>query len=124
MELPSEPNRVFVEPPWWRFGQRVLQARRVGDRVLVIFDYMEFPHGRPAQNLVAHDLHQNELWRAESPEGGGAEAYVKFISESLLTAWSFGNRQSVNAGGASRIRLAIPRQRRTVANGSSTFNER
>jgi hypothetical protein len=89
MDLPCEPNRVFVEPRWWRFSQRVLLARRIGDRVLVIFDYMEFPNGRPAQNLVAYDLHQQELWRAESPEGGGADAYVNFISESPLTAWNF-----------------------------------
>ena len=89
MELPCEPNRVFVEPRWWRFNQRVLQARRIGDRVLVIFDYMEFPNGRPAQNLVAYDLHQNELWRAENPAGACVAAYVNFIDEAPLTVWNF-----------------------------------
>jgi hypothetical protein len=50
---------------------------------------MDFPNGRPAQNLVAYDLHQSELWRAENPEGGGADAYVNFLSENPLTAWNF-----------------------------------
>jgi len=50
---------------------------------------MDFPQGRPAKNLVAYDLSQNELWRAETPEGGPADDYVNFISEDPLKAWNF-----------------------------------
>jgi hypothetical protein len=88
MELQTDTNRVFVEPRWWRFSKHVLQARRIGDRVLVIFDYMSYPNGRPAPNLVAFDLHQKELWTAEN-SGGGADAYVNFISESPLKVGNF-----------------------------------
>lgn len=89
MELQVDNDRVFVEPRWWRFDKHILQARRIGDRVMIIFDYMAFPNGRPAPNLVAYDLHQKELWTAENPDGGGADAYVNFISESPFKAWNF-----------------------------------
>jgi hypothetical protein len=89
MELNCESDLVLVERRWWRFERRVLQARRIGDRVLVIFDYMNFPQGRPAKNLVAYDLSQQELWRAETPEGGPADAYVNFICDDPLKVWNF-----------------------------------
>ena len=89
MVLRTEHYRVFVEPHWWRFSQRILDARRIDDRVLVIFDYMEFPNGRPAQNLVAYDLEQKEVWKPENPENGVADAYVNFISEEPLKVWNF-----------------------------------
>jgi hypothetical protein len=88
MELQTDTNRVFVESRWWRFSKHVLQARRIGDRVLVIFDYMSYSNGMPAPNLVAFDLNQKELWIAENP-GGGADAYVNFITESPLKVWNF-----------------------------------
>ena len=78
-----------------RLTQRVLQARRVGDRVLVIFDYMEFPNGPPAQNLVAYDLHQNE---------NAARSYLR----PGLSAWPFGlstqDRVSQPAPAAARLK--------------------
>jgi hypothetical protein len=89
MELPTDGFRVFVEPRWWRFDKRVLQARRLGDRVLIIFDYMAYAQGKPAANLVAYDLHQKELWVGENPDQSATAAYVNFISDDPLKAWNF-----------------------------------
>jgi hypothetical protein len=55
---------------------------------MIIFDYMSYPQGRPAPNLISYDLHQRELWTAENP-GGGADAYVNFITDSPLKVWNF-----------------------------------
>jgi len=88
MELPIDNQRVFVNLRWWRFDKTILQARMIGGRVMIIFDYMAYPNGRPAPNFVAYDQHQKELWIAENP-GGGADAYVNFISEEPLKVWNF-----------------------------------
>ena len=89
MNLPIETHRVFVEPRWWRFATPILQAKKVGNKVFVIFDYMSFPNGRPAQNLVAFDEHQQEIWKAENPSDIGTDAYVNFTDDGELCVWNF-----------------------------------
>ncbi|HRQ90673.1 MAG TPA: hypothetical protein PLA50_17905 [Bacteroidia bacterium] len=88
MELPIDNQQVLVESHWWRFDKVILQARMIGNKVLIIFDYMAYPNVPPAPNLVAYDQNQKELWIAENP-GGGAAAYVNFISEEPLKVWNF-----------------------------------
>ena len=89
MELPVETSRVFVRPKWRRFSLRVLQARQIGDTVLVIFDYMEFPIGRPAANHVAFDRKQQQVWVAQNVDEYGADSYLNFIEEEPLRVSNF-----------------------------------
>jgi hypothetical protein len=89
MNLQTESYRVFVGNRWWRFSIPILQAQKVGNKVLVIFDYMSFANGRPAQNLVAFDEHQNEIWKAENPSDQGTDAYVNFTDGDELRVWNF-----------------------------------
>ena len=73
----------------WRFTKLVLQARRIDDRVIVIFDYMAYPNGQPAKNLVAYDLDQNELWTAENPTNMPTDAFVNFCPGDSLRVANF-----------------------------------
>ncbi len=89
MKLETDPSRVLVDGRWLRFGKPVLQAERIGDRVLVIFDYMYYDQKKPAQNLVAFDLHGKELWKAENPTEMRTDAYTNFLEGEGLRVGNF-----------------------------------
>ena len=89
MDLKIDTDRIFVGDRWWRFDKHVLQAKQIGDRILVIFDYMAYPQGRPAANLVAFDAHQKKLWEAQNPSNGSSDAFVNFLDEVPLLVWNF-----------------------------------
>jgi hypothetical protein len=89
MDLQVEKFRVFVDHKWWRFAKPILQAKKIKNTVLVIFDYMAFPNGRPAPNLAAFDEEQKEVWVAASASASGTDAYVNFLSEEPLRVWNF-----------------------------------
>jgi hypothetical protein len=67
----------------------VLDAREIGERVLVLYDYMAFPRGEPSRNLFAYDLDGNQLWRAEGIGLGAVDGYTSFLSESPLVLGNF-----------------------------------
>jgi hypothetical protein len=89
MDLKIDTDRVFVADRWWRFDKHVLQAKQIGARVLVIFDYMAYPQGRPAANLLAFDEHQKKMWDAQNPSDSPTDAFVNFVSESPVQVWNF-----------------------------------
>lgn len=89
MDLKIDTNRVLVREHWWRFDKDILQAKQIGDRVLVIFDYMAYPQARPAANLVAFDEQQRRLWDAQNPTAGPTDAFVNFVSEDPVRVWNF-----------------------------------
>ena len=67
---------------------QILDAIPFQHGVAVIYDYMEFPQGRPANNLVAFDAAGRELWTAENLNQPAA-AYTRFVSASPLRANNF-----------------------------------
>ncbi len=67
----------------------ILESRKIGDRILIIYDYMDYPRYKQAQNLMAYDLDGNVLWTAEHPTNTTADCYVNFISEDPLWVWNF-----------------------------------
>jgi len=68
----------------------VLDAREIGDVVVVIFDYMEFPRDLPARNLFGYAGKTGKLlWRAADIGMGAADAYTNIISESPLLVGNF-----------------------------------
>ena len=67
----------------------ILELRRLDDRILVIYDYTEFPAWQQAHNLVAYDRVGNELWTAQHATAETADCYVTFLSTAPLWVWSF-----------------------------------
>ena len=89
MKLHCVENRVEWEGGSLEFPIRPMEAIRLDDLVLVIHDYMAYPRGQAAANLVAYSPAGNRVWVAENPNAGGADAYVNFMSESPLRVWNF-----------------------------------
>ena len=67
----------------------ILDTRQIGDRILVIYDYMDFPRWRQAHSLVAYDIDGNELWTAEHPTRETSDCYVNFMSDEPLWIGNF-----------------------------------
>ena len=90
-DLEIDASRVWISPnhKLWRFTRKVLQARRMDDRIFVIFDYVDYEKGKPAQNLVAYDLDQNELWSAENATELPTDAFVNFCPGDSLRISNF-----------------------------------
>jgi len=90
MKLRVNKNRVEWEDGHLQFNLPVLDAIQVGARILVIHDYMSYPGGKAAGNLVAYSTNGEQLWVAENlNECAGTDAYVKFMSEEPLVVWNF-----------------------------------
>jgi hypothetical protein len=69
---------------------RVLDAIRLGDRILVVHDYMAYPPQKPAPNLVAYSPRGEQLWTAENlTDSSATDAYVGFLSEDPLWVGNF-----------------------------------
>jgi len=73
----------------------ILDARQIGDRIVVIFDYMDYPKWRQAQNLEAFDLTGKKLWTAEHPTNETADCYVNFMGDDPLTLGNFAGYKCV-----------------------------
>lgn len=67
----------------------ILDVRQFSDRIVVIFDYMDFPKWRQARNLRAFNLQGKELWIAEHPTNETADCYVNFMKDDPLTVGNF-----------------------------------
>ncbi|TAM59434.1 MAG: hypothetical protein EPN49_10895 [Rhodanobacter sp.] len=68
----------------------VLDAREIGDAVVVLYDYMAFPRNEPSRNLFAYSSQTGkELWRAEDIGAGAIDGYTSFITEVPLVVANF-----------------------------------
>ncbi|MBI5684029.1 MAG: hypothetical protein HZC54_03015 [Verrucomicrobia bacterium] len=88
MKLPIQ-HRILIDGEYWDFERPILDARRIGDRIVVVFDYMAFPRNAQARNLMAFDLQKKHLWTAEHPTNQTSDTYVKIVSEEPLRACNF-----------------------------------
>ena len=81
----------WVEGPGVRIkgAYPVLHAHLVGERVIVIYDWMAFPRGEPARNLFCYDKTGTLLWRAPDIGFGAVDAYTNVISEAPLWIHNF-----------------------------------
>lgn len=69
---------------------RVLDAREIGDVIVVVYDYMAFPRNEPSRNLFAYSRATGEeLWRADDIGAGATDGYTGVISESPLVVGNF-----------------------------------
>ena len=67
----------------------VLEASLIGNRVLVIYDWMAFDRNGPAKNLFCYDRSGQLLWRAEDIGHGATDAYTGIIAEEPLSVGNF-----------------------------------
>ena len=68
----------------------VLDAREIGDIIVVVYDYMPFPRNEPSRNLFAYSRATGgELWRADHIGAGAIDGYTGVISESPLVVGNF-----------------------------------
>ena len=88
MKLPVK-QRVLVGDTYWDLDRPVLDVHQIGTKIVVVFDYMSFPKGEQAKNLMAYDLDQNLLWIAEHPTTEATDTYVEIVEETPLKAWNF-----------------------------------
>jgi hypothetical protein len=88
MKLPIQ-HRVLVDGEYWDLGRPILDAHRIGDRIIVVFDYMSFPQHKQARNLMAFDLQKTHLWTAEHPTNETTDTYVHILSEEPLRVSNF-----------------------------------
>lgn len=89
MKIETEEFRVKIDGRWLRFSKPILQAERMEEKVLVIFDYMHYDQTKSAQNLVAFDLGGKELWKAENPTEKRTDAYTNFLNGEGLRVGNF-----------------------------------
>jgi hypothetical protein len=89
MNAANETQCVIFPGGQFRAEHRVHQARRSGEKVFVIYDWMAFPTDKPARNLIAYDLTGNRLWVAEDLGMGDADGYVGFESPMPLIVYNF-----------------------------------
>jgi hypothetical protein len=67
----------------------VVAACLVGERVVVVYDYMAFPKGAPARNLFCYDFAGNQVWRASDIGMGATDGYTDITSEAPLWVGNF-----------------------------------
>jgi len=67
----------------------VLDARLIGELVIVLYDYMAFPREGPSRNLFAYGSDGSEVWRAEDIGQGRTDGYTNFMSETPLVVGNF-----------------------------------
>lgn len=94
-------SEEFIQGPGFRIqaAHPVLEAHLIGNRVLVVYDYMAFARDAPARNLYCYAPSGEELWRAEDIGMGATDAYTNVLREEPVWVGNF-------AGFDCRIELA------------------
>ncbi|HSH96324.1 MAG TPA: hypothetical protein VK968_19410 [Roseimicrobium sp.] len=82
-------NRIIVGDRSWSVPYPVADARRIGDRIVAVYDYMAGPKDGAFYNLEAFDDAGQKLWTAEHPGTGTTDAYVEFLCDDPLIMWNF-----------------------------------
>jgi hypothetical protein len=68
----------------------VMDAVLLGDRVLVVHDYMAYPSQQPTPNLVAYSTTGEHIWTAQNmTRSSPTDAYTGFLSEDPLWVGNF-----------------------------------
>jgi hypothetical protein len=92
MKLPIH-HKIEVDGSHWDFNRHILDARRIKDRIVVVFDYMSFPRDQQAKNLQAFNLKRELLWVAEHPTEKRNDTYTHISTEEPLVVSNFASFQ-------------------------------
>lgn len=82
-------NSVRVGAHEWQVEHKVRDARLVGERVVVLYDYTVGPRHRQFRNVQAFDRQGALLWTAEHPTTESVDAYIEFVEVAPLILWNF-----------------------------------
>lgn len=83
-------KRLFFRGHRIDLPKPVLDAAVMDDRIIVVFDYMEYPPDTPAKNLVAIDMAGNQLWEvSDNPIDVPAAGYTNITNIDPLTVGNF-----------------------------------
>lgn len=90
MKLKFTNNRIWWDDKHLDLPLRLLDAVHLGERIIVVHNYMDYPRGAPAPNLVAYSLIGEKLWTGENLSvSDETDAYVGFQSEEPLWVYNF-----------------------------------
>src|SRR5690606_14448686 len=90
MQQQSDPTQIPYSRGTIAAEYPVLESREIDGFVVVVYDYMAFPQGRPARNLFAYSVSSGQLaWRADAIGAGTTDAYTNILSERPLTVGNF-----------------------------------
>ena len=73
-----EGKEIIMDEKVVSLPHSILDAEESGENVFVVYDYMEYPKGTPANNLVCLDKNGNELWIAKNPTNQSNDGYTNF----------------------------------------------
>jgi hypothetical protein len=82
-------THIRVDSSEWVVDYPILDARLVGDIVVIVYDYMAGPRHRQFCNAQAFDLAGALLWTAEHPTNATVDAYVNIVEAVPLILWNF-----------------------------------
>ena len=91
-QLEIDGNLIHVCNSEWTFETKVMEAVELNNKIIVIFDYMDFdafPKDQPANNISAYDKQRTLLWTTEHPTGHQTSAYVGFLPSDRLRVYNF-----------------------------------
>jgi len=89
MRVRCTANKVKWEGGGFTVRVKPIEAIHLGGQIVVVHDYMAYPRGEAAPNLVTYSLTGEQIWVAENPGSSATNAYVEFISESPLIVGNF-----------------------------------
>ena len=69
---------------------KVIDSIEISDRVIYLFDYMDFPRHAQAQNLKCFTKEGKLVWIAEHPTNSTNDSYTSISFDKVLKAFSFG----------------------------------
>jgi hypothetical protein len=89
LRLRINDNWIEGDGVLFRGSYPVLEASLIGDRVVVVYDWMAFDRAGPARNLFCYDRSGRMLWRAADIGQGRVDAYTRVITEEPLSVGNF-----------------------------------
>jgi len=72
------------------FQYRVQDAIEKNDRIIILFDALDFPKDAQANNLMCFTKDGSLMWKAEHPTNETEDSYTQIMIKEGLQAFSFG----------------------------------
>jgi hypothetical protein len=67
----------------------VADALLVGDRIVVLYEYMSEPRSKQFRNVESFGLNGRRLWVAQHPTSASSDVYTQFVSPDPLQLSNF-----------------------------------
>ncbi len=71
-------NHINFAGTVWKVKHDIIGITLCDNKILIIFDYMQYPTNEVAHNLEAYSLQEELIWLGENPEVGPTDAYTNF----------------------------------------------